>query len=95
MACAAVSPHLYIILSDTHVHGCHVSPHLYIILSDTHVHCCYVSPHLYIILSDIHVQCYPTLRQLYTDFGNFSNGVSHAMKIAHFLCLIEILTKDH
>ena len=94
MARAAVSPHLYIILSDLHVQCCHVFPHLYFILSDIHVQCCHVSLHLYFILSDIHVQCYPPLRQLHTDFRDFSSGVSHVMKITHFLFVIEILTKD-
>lgn len=92
--CCHVFPHLYIILSDVHVQFCHVSPHLYFILSDIHVQCCHVSLHLYFILSDIHVQCYPPLRQLHIDFRDFSSGVSHVMKITHFLFVIEILTKD-
>ena len=44
------------------------------------VACAAISPHLF-ILSYMEVQCYPPLWQLQSDFGDFSNGVFHVMKI--------------
>ena len=39
-----------------------------------------VSQHLY-ILSYIQARRYPPLRKLLSDFGDFSTGVSHVMKM--------------
>ena len=39
-----------------------------------------VSPHLY-TPSYTQMQCYTPLWQLHSDFGDFSNGVDHVMKM--------------
>ena len=42
--------------------------------------CATFFPHLYIMCCT-QVQCYLTLRQLYSDFRDFSHAVCHVMKI--------------
>ena len=44
------------------------------------VACATVSPYLF-ILPYIQVQCYPPLSQLYSGFGDLSDGVCHVIKI--------------
>ena len=78
----AVFPHLYTLSSiQPFPHTCtycHLYSH-FPTLVHTVIHTD-VSQHLY-TLSDIQVQFYPQLRQRHSDWGNFSNGVCHIMKI--------------
>ena len=43
--------------------------------------CATISPHLLYILSYTQMQCYPPLRQLHSDFGDFSDGVCNVVWI--------------
>ena len=36
------------------------------------------------VLSHIQVQCYPPLRHLFSNFGDFGNGIYHVMRIMTF-----------